>query len=156
MKDLRDQLSSHFKQPAPTAAAAPAAADPLGPRAHLGSDWIALLRKLGPSMKLAVKPDISLHAAQQVTDRTLKALKAAGRKRDRSDLDKARSGYNGKREKIAWARLKEDLTGRGGSQKAYRALKQSKVAPEQALKKLARLDEDLSAMGATRLRDALL
>lgn len=159
MKDLREQLAARFGQPTPepepAAAAAPAKDDPLGPAAHLGSQWLVLLKQLGPSVGHPVKRDASLNAARQVTDRTLKALKAAKRNRDRSALDKARSDYLKKREKLAWGRLKDDLTARGGSQKAYRALKQSKVDPEQALKKLARLKEDVAAMGANRLRDAL-
>ena len=131
------------------------ASDLLGPKAHLGTDWIRLLRTLGPSMQQTVKADLSLNAARQVTDRTLKALKAANRGRDRAALTKARSEYLKKREKFAWSRLKEDLSRRGGPQKAYRAIKQSSVDPEQALRKLARLPEDLSSYGANRLRDAL-
>jgi len=157
MKDLREQLAARFGQPTPEPAAAPAspANDPLGPHAHLGSAWIALLRQLGPSVQQQVKRDLSLNAAKQVTDRTMKALKAARRNRDRSALDKSRSDYLKKREKQAWGMLKDGLTARGGSAKAYRALKQSKVDPEQALRKLKRIQDDLSTMGANRLRDAL-
>lgn len=157
MKDLREQLAARFGQPVPEPepASPPQKDDPLGPQAHHASEWLALLKTLGPSVGQPVKRDASLSAAKQVTDRTLKALKAAGRKRDGSTLDKARSDYLKKREKLAWGRLKDDIAQRGGSPKAYRALKQSKTDPEQALKKLKRLSEDVGAMGANRLRDAL-
>ena len=158
MKDLREQLAERFGRPIPEpepAQADASASDPLGPTAHLDTEWIRLLRTLGPGVQQTVKANLSLNAARQVTDRTLKALKAAKRGRDRAALTKARSEYLKKREKLAWSRLKEDIGRRSGPQKAYRAIKQSGVDPEQALRKLARLPEDLSSYGANRLRDAL-
>ena len=157
MNDFRDQLAARFGAavPAPTPSEAPPADHPLSPEAHRSSAWFACLRALGPRVQQAVKPDLSLPAAHQVTDRTLKALKQSGMRREHAELDKARSEYQKKREKIAWAALKEALTDRGGSPKAYRALKQSGVDPERALKALARISDDIATYSAARLRDAL-
>ena len=105
-------------------------------------------------MSAASSPAARSSAAAALSG-SLPSARAAKRGRDRAALEKARSDYLKKREKIAWARLKEGITRRGGTQKAYRALKQTNIDPEKALRKLKRLPENLSTYGASRLRDAL-
>ncbi|MEL6347313.1 MAG: hypothetical protein AAFV53_29625 [Myxococcota bacterium] len=160
MKDLREQLAARFGAPAkePDAPASSTKDDPLGPSAHLQTDWLARLRVLGPSVGIPVKAAPSLNAAKQLTDKTLKALKKAGKKHDKRDLEKLRGEYLKKREKLAWSAIKEQFTALNLSQKTYRALKQDKKAdPEKILGRLKKLDAQQAAeMGAARLRDALL
>ena len=142
MKDLRDQLVARFGAPstpeAPqdtSAAEKPGTLPPeLGPQAHLGSDWLKLLRTLAPPLGRPVKSDVSLEAARQLTDHTLKALKAAGRSRERSELDGLRADYLKRREALAWRCLKDQFTAHSLSDKAYRALKQEGVDPAKALR----------------------
>lgn len=158
MTDLRDQLVARFgPSTAPDATKAPETGpDPLGAHAHLDTDWIRLLRTLAPQVGQPVKPDVSLEAAKQLTDRTLKALKDTSRGRERSALDQARSDYLKRRDRIAWGRLKDQFTDHQLSDKAYRALKQTDIDPEKALRKLKKLTPaEAATMSAARLRDAL-
>lgn len=157
MKDLCEQLAERFGMPMPEPApdTPTASTDPFGPTAHLESEWLRCLRKQAPRVQLSVKRDLSLPAARQLTDKTLKALKKSGMRTEHATLQDARAAYLKKREKLAWARLKAELVQRGGSQKAYRALKQSNINPEKAFIALGRLSGDLSSYGAAKLRDAL-
>lgn len=159
MSDLRSQLIAKLgaSPPAEAPAAPSAAPDPLHADAHLDTPWLALLRAARAPGLAAVPPKPSLNAAKQLTDKAVKALKGAGAAREARALDDARQDYLKRREKLAWAELKRQFTACDLPERSYRALKQAEVDPEKALAKLRRQDPAaLKAMGADRLRDALL
>jgi hypothetical protein len=141
MSDLRSQLIDKLGVKAPPQDVSPSTAgpDPLGPSAHLGSEWVKALLPAARSAGIKVNPNPSLGAVRQAHDVLTKRLKANGRKREKAELDDLRSRYFKKREKVAWARLKSTLDEGGVSQKLYRAIKQSKVDPEMALARWARV-----------------
>lgn len=162
MKDLRSQLAARFGAPDPATAAPPPPPPKdlgiLGPEAHLATPWIAALRKLrdlpDPG-RLADKP--SLGNARQHTDKAIKALKKLNRTREAEELDDLRSRFLDKRQKEAWAQMKERFGALDLSERAYRAVKQSDVDAVVALERLQKLDEPtLKSLGADKLRDILL
>ena len=141
MSDLRSQLIAKL-------GAVPKAADetsenvreddPLGPTAHLGSDWMKQLLVDARKAGMDLGATASLGAARQTHDVLGKQLKSQGRKREKSALDDLRSRYFKKREKVAWSRLKSKVDQSGMSAKLYRSLKQSGVEPEVLLQRWAR------------------
>lgn len=156
MSDLRSQLIAKLgvDAPAPDVVKTPAVSDPLGPTAHLGSDWLNTLLPAARTAGIKLNPNPSLGAARQAHDVLVKRLKANGQKREKAQLDDLRSRYLKKREKLAWSRLKTTLDEAGVSAKLYRAIKQGKVDPETALARWARVASRGLSQG--EIRAALL
>ena len=160
MKDLRTQLAARFGA-APEASPPPPPAPDLGllgPEAHLGTPWIAALRKVRDLPDLGRLPDKpSLGNARQHTDQAIKALKKLNRGREAEQLDDLRSRFYDKRDKEAWGQMKDRFTALDLPDRAYRAVKQSDVDAVVALQRLQKLDEPtLKTLGADKLRDILL
>jgi hypothetical protein len=103
---------------------------------------------------IKVNPNPSFGAVRQAHDVLVKHLKSNGRKREKAELDDLRSRYLKKREKLAWSRLKATMEEGGVSQKLYRAIKQSKVDPETALQRWARVSS--RGLNQAEIRAALL
>jgi len=161
MSDLRSQLIAKLGVEAPEPSATESSTDtkdktpdPLSPHAHLDSDWVRELLPAARSAGIDINPNPSLGAVRQTHDVLCKRLKANGRKREKAALDDLRSRYMKKREKFAWSCLKSTLEEAGVSQKLYRAIKQSKVEPETALKRWARVAS--RGLNQAEIRAALL
>lgn len=160
MSDLRAQLAAAFGRdlPAPEAPAPAAAPDLLSDEAHLGTPWLDRLQQLRRGLPgapdLAARPKLA--QAEQVSNQLSKLLKKAGRARDAQELAELKDAFLARRDKAAWAALKERFAALELSERAYRALKQEGADP---LKALARLDAAdptaLRAMGHARLRELL-
>jgi hypothetical protein len=156
MSDLRSQLIAKLgvDAPEPTSSPTKAGPDPLGPAAHLDSDWVKALLPAARGSGIKVNPNPSFGAVRQAHDVLVKHLKSNGRKREKAELDDLRSRYLKKREKLAWSRLKATMEEGGVSQKLYRAIKQSKVDPETALQRWARVSS--RGLNQAEIRAALL
>ena len=156
MSDLRSQLIAKLGvEPTrtPNSDETPAH-DPLGPDAHLDSEWMKALMGAVKAAGMELRSRPSLGASRQAHDVLAKRLKANGRKREKAELDDLRSRYLKKREKIAWNRLKTQIDDRGLSQKFYRSLKQSGVEPMTLLDRLARASK--RTLNQAELRVVLL
>ena len=160
MKDLRSQLANAFgRDPEPAVSeTTSASSDLLGPEAHLADPWLAMVRDLHRSVPGA--PALSdrpkLGQARQVSDVLVRSLKKSGRKRVAKELAQLRKGFEGRREKEAWSRIKGRFTGLGLSEKAYRSLKQGTTDPLLIWAKLKKhSDDELRELGVARLREAL-
>ena len=160
MKDLKSQLAGAFGRELPTEDK-PVLSDPEPPKAmaddaHIGSAWHQRLSQLArafSSVQLAPKP--KLGQARQASDQLVKLLKKSGRGRDAKELAQLRDAFMKKREQAAWTAVKDRFGTLGLPDKAYRALKQSKVDPHHVLTKLDRQGVGLQGMSAKKLRDAL-
>ncbi|MCP4807890.1 MAG: hypothetical protein GY913_24770 [Proteobacteria bacterium] len=160
MKDLKGQLASAFgrelPKEAPKKLSDDAPPEAMKDGAHLGSAWHQRLSQLArgfSSVQLAPKP--KLGQARQASDQLVKLLKKGGRGRDAKELAQLRDAFMKKREQAAWTAVKDRFATHELPDKAYRALKQSKVDPHAVLTKLERQGSSLSGMSAKRLRDAL-
>ncbi|RME25441.1 MAG: hypothetical protein D6798_08895 [Deltaproteobacteria bacterium] len=163
MSDLRSQLAAAFGQPAPedpAAASAPSGAGPsiLDDDAHLDTEWLTVLHRLRAELpgapEMAARPKLA--QARMVSDRVVKMLKKAGRKRDARQLAGLRDDFLARRDKAAWAAVKLRFQTLGLSARAYRSLKQVGADPQAVLARLDRTpEEDLRGMGAARLRELL-
>jgi hypothetical protein len=137
--------------------AQPAVEAGFDPAEHLDTPWFALLRRARAPGGPEVPPKPSLAAARQLTDRLAKAMEQAGDRRGARTLKEARDEYLARRERRAWALVKERFEQWGLAERAYRALKQGGADPEKVLQRLERgKAEELRALGADRLRDLLL
>ena len=157
MSDLRSLLIAKLgvDAPPPSEEVKPEqSADPLGPSAHLDSDWVRELLPAARAAGIDVNRTPSMGAVRQAHDVLCKRLKANGKKREKAALDDLRSRYLKKREKIAWSRLKTALDEAGVSQKLYRAIKQGKIDPETALQRWSRVAT--RGLNQSELRAALL
>ena len=155
MSDLRAQLIAKLGVEAPDdAQSAPIKADPLSDTAHLSSDWVRALRPAVAAAGIKLNPEPSLGAVRQAHDVLVKRLKANGDKRGVRSLGELRKRYEGKREKLAWARLKAALDEAGVSSKLYRAIKSSPCAPEVVLGRWNRVAN--KGLNKADLRAALL
>ncbi len=162
MLDLRSQLAASLGRELPIEPAAPETADKgpdlLHADAHLGDAWIQRLLALARTPGAPTVPSKpSFEAAKQLTDKLAKALKTAGRSREAAEIKDLRDRFLARRDKLAWAQVKERFAEGGLSEKAYRSIKQEGADPVKLLARLAaRGGPDLSAMGAQRLREHLL
>lgn len=161
MSDLRSQLIAKLGAIIPEPSEDPKGALPgaatLDPEAHLGTPWIALLRKVRVAGAPPVPPKPSLQAARQLTDKAARALKEAGQARAARELVDARADFLKKREKEAWSLVKARFTELELPERTYRALKQSEADPEKLWMKLRKADPaELGALGADRLRERLM
>ena len=153
--DLRSQLMEKLGVEAPeTTSSTPVESDPLGDDAHMSSEWVHALLPVLRDVQVSLNPNPSYGAVRQAHDVLMKQLKARGDKRTMATLRDLRSRYTKRREKIAWARFKKSLESAGMSAKLYRAVKQSSVEPELALKRWARLKS--MGLNGTDLRNALV
>ena len=159
MKDLKSQLAQAFGRELPKEEA-PALSDPAPPQpldddAHLGGPWHRRLAELarGFSVQLADRP--KLGQARQATDQLAKQLKKAGRGRDARELLELRKAFLSRRDKAAWAVVKERLGGLDVSDKAYRSLKQSSADPVKLIEAIDRAGERLRGASPKRLRSLL-
>jgi hypothetical protein len=156
MSDLHDQLIAQFGASVkPDLPDSVRQSDPLEADAHLQSSWLRALLPAARSAGLKVPDRPSLEAAKQLHDRLSKHLKTSGRGRERKDLIDERSRYLKKREKVVWARLKSILEESGVSDRFYRSLKQGKVDPERVLRRVVRLQPQLSEMNNAQIKAAL-
>ena len=155
MSDLRSQLIAKLGVEAPESPVSePAHDDPLGPHAHLKSDWLAALLPVLKRERVPLNANPSYGAVRNAHDVLMKQLKAKGDKRTMATLRDLRSRYTKRREKLAWARLKKSIDAAGVSSKLYRAVKQSSTDPEVALKRWARVQD--KGLNAARIRAALI
>jgi hypothetical protein len=155
MSDLRSQLIAKLGVEAPAVGdTAPVKADPLSVGAHLNSDWVRALTPAVATAGIKLNSDPSLGAVRQAHDVLVKRLKANGDKRTVRLLGDLRKRYEGKREKLAWARLKAALDEAGVSPKLYRAIKSSQCAPEVVLARWGRVAN--KGLNKADLRAALL
>jgi len=142
MSDLRSQLIAKLGVEAPEPDVEEQASDPddpLAPGAHLNSDWVAALIPAARAGGVKLNPNPSMGAVRQAHDVLLKQLKGQGRTRERAELEDLRGRYMKKREKVAWARLKNSLAAAGISSKLYRAIKQGALGPEVVLDRWNRI-----------------
>lgn len=158
--DLKSQLEARFGPASPEAprptTPGPAPLPDLDPNAHLGTPWMTLLKAARAPGLPSVPPKPSIPAARQLTDKTVKALKAAGQDRAARALNDARDDFLKKREKEAWSLIKGRFTDLDLPERAYRALKQGDADPEKLWARLRKASpDDLKPMGADRLRDFL-
>ena len=155
MSDLRSQLIAKLGVEAPEPQASePASDDPLGPHAHLKSDWLAALLPVLKAERVPLNTNPSYGAVRNAHDVLMKKLKAKGDKRTMATLRDLRSRYTKRREKLAWSRRKASLESGGVSPKLYRAVKQSSVEPEIALKRWDRVQG--KGLNAAGIRAALI
>lgn len=152
MDQLRDALQKLVGPPkaeaTPPAAVPPAAALP----DPLRSEWIRRYRELGGE----VPRDPSWGQLSQRSDKLVRELKAAGRKRESAELQKLREDFTREREARAWALVKARFAELELPERAYRALKQGEADPVKLVERLGgSRGESLRGMGADRLREAL-
>ena len=156
MSDLRSQLIAKLGVDAPEPDESIASdSDPLGPHAHWASDWYAALVPALQDAGVQLNSRPSYGAVRNAHDVLMKQLKAQGNKRVMASLRDLRSRYTKRREKLAWSRLKTRLDEGGVSPKVYRAVKQSGVDPELALKRWAKVMKSQTLKG-TAIRQALI
>lgn len=155
MSDLRSQLIAKLGVEAPESEDPVASKqDPLGPQAHWGSDWYAALVPALQDARIPLNSQPSYGAVRNAHDVLMKQLKAQGNKRVMATLRDLRSRYTKRREKLAWSRLKKCLEEGGVSPKVYRAVKQSSVDPELALKRWSKVQNQ--TLKGTAVRQALI
>jgi len=160
MSDLKSQLASAFGREVPAdprkALSDPARPEPLADDAHLGGEWHRRLSELArpwQQIKLADRP--KLGQARQASDQLVKLLKKSGRGRDAKELAKLRDAFMARRDKAAWAVIKDRLGALDVSDKAYRSLKQSKEDPVRLIERIDRAGETLRGASPKRLRSLL-
>ena len=157
MSDLRSQLIAKLGVEAPPPledGKTQQRVDPLGPSAHLDSDWVRELLPAARAAGIDINPNPSMGAVRQTHDVLCKRFKANGQKREKAALDDLRARYLKKREKVAWGRLKTALDEAGVSPKLYRSIKQGKIDPETALQRWNRVAT--RGLNQAELRAALL
>ena len=155
MSDLRSQLIAKLGVEAPEPQEPESRGDdPLGPGAHLTSDWLVALLPVLKAERIPLNANPSFGAVKNAHDVLMKQLKAKGDKRTMATLRDLRSRYTKRREKLAWSRLKADLEAGGVSSKVYRSIKQSSVDPELALKRWTRVQR--KGLNAASVRAALI
>ena len=155
VSDLRSQLIAKLGVEAPEPAQqVESDPDPLGPQAHWTSDWYAALVPALKDARISLNAQPSYGAVRNAHDVLMKHLKAHGDKRTMATLRDLRSRYTKRREKLAWSRLKKALEEGGVSAKVYRAVKQSTVDPELALKRWSKVQN--KTLNGAAVRQALI
>lgn len=159
MKDLKSQLASAFGKELP-ADAAPVLSDPERPAAladdaHIGGEWHRRASELARAFNVELAPKPKLGQVRQVSDQLIKRLKKAGRGRDAKDLAKLRDAHMARRDKAAWAVVKDRLGDLDVSDKAYRSIKQSGADPVALITRIDRAGESLRGASVKRLRSLI-
>ena len=159
MKDLKHQLAEALGVEPPSeerpVLSDPVPREPLAEDAHLDSAWHQRLVELarGFSIQLAARP--KLGQARQASDQLVKLLKKAGRGRDAKELAKLRDAFMARRDKAAWAAVKERFAALELSDKAFRSVKQSKADPTRVLGLIDNSGESLRGASAKKARALL-
>lgn len=152
MDQLRDALKKVVPGATEPKTAEPAVATPPGLPDPLESEWIRRFRQLGGEMPAGA----TWGQLTQRSDKLVRELKAAGRKRECSELQKLRDDFTKLREGRAWTLVKARFGELDLPERAYRALKQGDVDPVRLLERLTgRRGEALRGMGADRVRELL-
>lgn len=117
------------------------------------SPWIRELRR-----HEALPKDAKTERLRQLTDKVVKSLQAAGRRRDAETLGRLRDDWLRQQELRVWDRIKTRFAELELSEKAYRSLKQEKgVVPHKVLARLrTRRAEEFRGASAARVREWLL